>query len=448
MLYISIICIIILIMFKKIQHYIYIFLFIFLNFIFFNYFIFLYNFYFINYSIFLLPFYYITIFKYTIFLDFFSFILIILFIATIFFYSYIKYNKNNVYIFLSLLFSLFFLVSTHNIFIFFIFYELILIISYFLIICNLWNTKNKKISNYFLVWSQISSLIILFVICYIYIICDNFDFFFIKLYKFKVFEKIIIITFIFFGFGLKIPVWPFNFWIIKVYFEIPEYLTMFFSGFLSKIAILGFYKIFNLVNFYCIKNLFIIFIIFSIIDASIKMWNQISFKYLIIYSSIQEMNIIFFFFFYSSYFFFNFLMFIISHTLISSILFFILYFFKKYFFSEIIIHLNNVSNFSQTFFFVILFSSILFSGVPGTIKFYSEFIFLLNLCSYSFFIVFFVVLIFNYFSIISFNKFIFNILFGLKKNINIIELTWDEKILFYILFYLFFILIYINFFFI
>ena len=52
----------------------------------------------------------------------------------------------------------------------------------------------------------------------------------------------------FLGFGFKVPIWPFHYWLTKTHVEAPSGFSMYLSGFLVKTALYGFYKVVNLLG--------------------------------------------------------------------------------------------------------------------------------------------------------------------------------------------------------
>jgi NADH-quinone oxidoreductase subunit M len=76
---------------------------------------------------------------------------------------------------------------------------------------------------------------------------------------------------IFLGFGVKIPVFPFHYWLTKIHVEAPAGFSIFLSGFLVKAALYCFY-FFNLIfNFKLGVQLVTAVAVFGVIEASIKM---------------------------------------------------------------------------------------------------------------------------------------------------------------------------------
>ena len=96
------------------------------------------------------------------------------------------------------------------------------------------------------------------------------------------------------GLAVKIPSWPFSFWITKTHVEVNTSFSIFLSGILVKIAIIALYKFFFVFDYNSLNYIYIICLI-GIIDSSFKMINQTDFKKTIAYLTIQEMNILLFF---------------------------------------------------------------------------------------------------------------------------------------------------------
>jgi len=81
----------------------------------------------------------------------------------------------------------------------------------------------------------------------------------------------IIYSLLFIGFGIKVPLWPFHYWITKTHVESPTGFSIYLSGFLVKTALYALYRI--LANIYLDAALVIPFsiIILGFVDSSLKM---------------------------------------------------------------------------------------------------------------------------------------------------------------------------------
>ena len=150
----------------------------------------------------------------------------------------LKLKNKYKYLFYSIIIPLFFLIFTNNIFIFFFFYEVLLLISTTLIYYFSPNTRAKTVAAYFLFWTQLGSFLLLIAIILIFIKFNSINFFILKNYKYCFYLQLLI----FFGLGIKVPVWPFSFWITKAHVEVNTSFSIFLSGILVKIAIIGFNK--------------------------------------------------------------------------------------------------------------------------------------------------------------------------------------------------------------
>jgi NADH-quinone oxidoreductase subunit M len=95
--------------------------------------------------------------------------------------------------------------------------------------------------------------------------------FLIKNFIFSDIETLFLSIFLFFGFGFKVPVWPFHYWLTKTHVEAPSGFSMYLSGFLVKTALYGFYKIIDIFSFESNSVLFSTICAVGIIDASLKM---------------------------------------------------------------------------------------------------------------------------------------------------------------------------------
>lgn len=71
------------------------------------------------------------------------------------------------------------------------------------------------------------------------------------------------------GLGVKIPIWPFHFWLTKTHVEAPTYFSIYLSGFLVKTAIMGFSVSLPYLNTYSIGIGITLFYI-GVIDSTLK----------------------------------------------------------------------------------------------------------------------------------------------------------------------------------
>ncbi len=333
-------------------------------------------------------------------------------------------------IFLQFLIVIYGFVQTNDLLLLFFFYEVLLLGSFLVVYYSSYVKKAVQASLYFVIWTQLGSILVLLAVCYIYNLTNSTNFFLIKYFPFKKNEAYIIYTLLFFGFGFKLPIWPFHYWLTKVHVEAPSGFSIYLSGFLVKTALYGFYKITNLIHVELNTSFFFVIALIGTIDASLKMWGQTDLKKLIAYCTIQEMNLIVLFFLQgdSNILFFG-ILFNITHTFLSTLMFYLIeciyirYHARSIFLVKGIFY--SCTNLSTMIIFMIIF----FSGIPGTLKFICEFYLLTVLLNFSWILCFFIIFIVNVFGLIGFCKNWFNALFTMpnikKKNI-ILDLSKKE----------------------
>lgn len=235
------------------------------------------------------------------------------------------FNFTNIIVCYLLVFCIFFYVFCADIFLFFLCYEGLLLPSFWLVYVLSPNRRGVQASLYFLLWTQLGSFLVLIFIIYLII---KYQTYFFSDFRFLILEpneSWYLYLLLFFGFGFKIPVWPFHFWLTKTHVEAPTGFSIFLSGFLVKSALFGFYKYSCLLGEISSTAFFLTICILGVIDSSFKMWGQSDLKKLVAYGTIQEMNIIFLTFcFGDSFFIFGGILFCITHAILSSFFFILL----------------------------------------------------------------------------------------------------------------------------
>ena len=329
--------------------------------------------------------------------------------------------KNIKYFFSINLFIIFvfFFVFSANILLFFLFYEFLLIPSFLFVYFISPSRRSIQASLYFLIWTQIGSVFVLFVIAYMVVTVGSCEFFDIKMYSFSYNESFYLFTFLFLGFGFKVPIWPFHYWLTKTHVEAPSGFSMFLSGFLVKTAIYGFYKITSLVDNNINNTIFVTICCIGVFDASLKMWGQTDIKKLVAYCTIQEMNLIYLTFCWGDA---NMLvsgmLFIVMHGSLSTLMFFLVDCIQRRFNSRSVVELSGILQITPMLGISIIIMCIMYSGLPGMLKFTCEFYLFSSLFNILPVLTVFLFFTANVIGLISFSKCWFNITFGmfLKNN--------------------------------
>lgn len=306
-------------------------------------------------------------------------------------WSNIKYRKNSYELLLigcNLLLSLIFL-ST-DLFIFYFFFELILIPMFFLI--SQWGSRLRKIhaSIQFFLYTIVGSLIFLFGLIYLNINYETTDILILKYLIISKLDQIILFLTFFLAFAIKVPIYPFHLWLPEAHVEAPTAGSVLLAGILLKLGTYGFLKFFFLLlplsSLYFLPLINVLCII-GIIFSSFIILRQIDIKKIIAYSSVIHMNYTIlglfnlnFFSFYGSYFL------MLSHGIISSALFICIGFLYERYHTRIIFYYGNLVTVMPLLSIYFLLFTLGNIGFPCTSSFIGEFFIFVGLFKSNIFI--------------------------------------------------------------
>jgi len=298
---------------------------------------------------------------------------------------------------------------------FFILYESLLIPSFLFVYYTSTYKRGIQASLYFLIWTQLGSFLVLCAIAYIISISGTSSFNSIRNLAFTNSEIWFIYLLLFLGFGFKIPVWPFHYWLTKTHVEAPAGFSIFLSGFLVKSAVYGFYRISNLLGGELDTTFFSIFAILGVVDASFKMWGQLDLKKLVAYCTIQEMSLLYLVFIWGDTLcFLGGIMLCITHSLLSSLMFFLVDCIQKRYKSRLVSEISGIVHTTPNLGISIILMVVLYSGLPGTLKFISELYIYSGLLETAPFTCLLLLFVANFLGLVGFSKCWFNVVFGLS----------------------------------
>jgi len=335
---------------------------------------------------------------------------------------YLKY-KTKLYIFIIYLLFIFLinLFTTLDLFFFYIFFEGLLIPTFFLI--GIWGSRSRKIyaAYLFFFYTLCGSAFILISIFLIYLNkgSSNLDLF---LYSFF-FESREIFFWIclFIGFSVKIPILPFHIWLPEAHVEAPTVGSIILAGILLK---LGTYAVFRLLLgslFYNIFDFIFIILVIALLGltySSLVAFSQIDIKKIIAYSSIAHMNFLLIGIFANSIvgLYGAFIM-MIGHAFTSSALFLSIGILYDRYKTRILFYYGGLVYFMPIYSIFLFFFVLSNFSFPGTINFVGEFFILFSgfflSSTFIFFSIFSIILTLIY-SLFFFNRIIFGNLFNLK----------------------------------
>ena len=196
-----------------------------------------------------------------------------------------------------LLIELFLLIifSVLDLFIFYIFFEAILIPMYLMI--GIWGSRERKIRAVYLFffYTLCGSIMMLIGILYIYSLTGTLNLEYLLSWKFTFNEQIFLWLAFFLSFSSKIPMFPFHIWLPEAHVEAPTVGSVLLAGILLKLGVYGFLR-FSLTLFpeasLFFSPLVYLLSIVGVIYASMSAIRQTDLKRIIAYSSIAHMNLV------------------------------------------------------------------------------------------------------------------------------------------------------------
>lgn len=291
-------------------------------------------------------------------------------------YNKVIYFMDYLICLISMHIILLFIFLVMDLFLFYVFFESILIPLFIFI--GLFGSKTRKIHAAYLLffYTLFGSLLMLGAIFIIYSSIGSLNFLILYDSSFSFLRELLLCFAFFFSFSIKIPLFPFHIWLPEAHVEAPTEGSVILAGILLK---LGGYAIFRLLlpifTQACIYIIPFVFVLanLGIIYISISTLRQLDLKRVIAFSSIAHMNMAML-----GLFSFNLIAFIgsfllfIAHGLVSSGLFFLIGMLYSRYKTRLIKYYGGLVYFMplfSLFFFLFLLGNLSF---PGTINFVAE----------------------------------------------------------------------------
>lgn len=178
-----------------------------------------------------------------------------------------------------------FYTQIENSLVFFIIYEMFLVMSAVILLLCSPNKRTTRSTTYFILWTQAGSMLVLMGFLGHCLVSGNIYF-----YNWSS-ENTVSTVLIVLGFGVKVPVFPFFFWLTKTHVEAITSFSIFLSGFLVKLAIFGLFKIQHLIT-PIVGHGAVNLSLLSIVTATIAFLYQTDYKKIIAYATVQEMGVL------------------------------------------------------------------------------------------------------------------------------------------------------------
>lgn len=278
---------------------------------------------------------------------------------------------------------------TINLLLFYIFFESVLIPMFLMIIY--WGSSQRKIKAalYFLLYTLIGSIFLLYAILYIYSNFGTLNYMDFTNIFLSIDEEIILWLSFFFPFAVKIPMFPFHIWLPEAHVEAPTIGSIILASLLLKLGGYGLIRftlsLFPNANIYFFP-IISVFSLLGVLNASFIAIRQSDIKRIIAYSSIAHMNLIVLgIFSMNKYGLDGSVYLMIGHGLVSTALFFCVGVLYDRYHTRLIQYYGGLVQLMPKFTIVLLIFTFSNMGFPGTMNFIGEFLVLLGIVQENFF---------------------------------------------------------------
>jgi proton-translocating NADH-quinone oxidoreductase chain M len=185
--------------------------------------------------------------------------------------------------------------SVLDIFLFYVFFEAILIPMFVLI--GIWGSRERKIRAVYLLffYTLFGSLLMLIGLLYIYSITGTLNLEYLFTWPFTFEEQCWLWLAFFLSFASKIPMFPFHIWLPEAHVEAPTVGSVLLAGILLKLGVYGFLRfslsLFPEASLYFSPFVYLLSVL-GVIYASLSAIRQTDLKRIIAYSSVAHMNLV------------------------------------------------------------------------------------------------------------------------------------------------------------
>nr|WDY83687.1 NADH dehydrogenase subunit 4 [Apis laboriosa] len=214
-----------------------------------------------------------------------------LWIFSLIFLSLNNNSINCLLINLLLMMSLLFVFMSMNFLLFYLFYELGLLIIFYMVVK--WGySENRWLAGFYLMfYTMVFSLPMLYIIYYIYWMNNSLNFMLMEMLNFNL--NFMLFMYLLMSFLVKIPIYMFHGWLLKAHVEAPYYGSMILASIMLKLGGYGMLRMMMMMKFEFIyfSKILIVVNLFGVLILSLMCLMQYDMKSIIAISSIVHMGL-------------------------------------------------------------------------------------------------------------------------------------------------------------
>lgn len=171
-------------------------------------------------------------------------------------------------------------------------YELVICLVFYAMYLTTSSRGSVEAILFFVGWASIGSVLVGLAVMYIVVYGRVRYFEDIYSVYFTANERYFLYLCFFFGFGTKLSVWPFWYWLPRAHVEVSTGMSIFLSCVLVKICFYGLIRVNLLIGGEAVILPFIFFIGVGIFDVAMRLVVQVDLKAITAYGSVLHINIL------------------------------------------------------------------------------------------------------------------------------------------------------------
>ena len=348
-------------------------------------------------------------------------------------------NEFKMFLYLLIIFTLInFLLIVDNILIFYFIYEILLILIFKIIFFSSNARGGFEGSLFYAAWALIGSFLVSLGFILILTLTKTYNFYELKYFNFSNTEIYYIYYLFFFGFGTKLSIWPFWYWLPRAHVEVSTGVSIFLSCILIKVALFCLLKIQISLNSEISYNCCVIVCSLCVVDIVMRFVHLKDLKAIIAYSSVLHTNLLIILIHIDNFKILNYvLLYIWGHSYATTCLFLCVFLIEILYGTRNILFISGLWTVSGFTWYLVFFSFLFFIEFPCTLFFWAEFWLWLELLSKFYLLGLILLFLANVVFVIILFKIFWGILFGSTNiQVNIQNLNFFKKLQNITLFYI------------